>query len=179
MITKERYEMLVDANKKGANLAPIDFEQMKEYVQRIRQRSRVGYRTVKKEYKIAKHNSTVCGYPGRNFDWTRFCWDGSETYDFGDCRYSIESEHVSDELKGQLIGIKKAPKPYIDDCLIAPNCQYLHVAYNFAENATIYRVRPNDSMYAGKVYRGHLIDKQTAVKKRDGWYWVIELQGGE
>ena len=31
MITKERYEMLVEADKTGANLAPIDFEKMEEY----------------------------------------------------------------------------------------------------------------------------------------------------
>ena len=30
MITKKRYEMLVKANRKGANLAPVDFKQMEE-----------------------------------------------------------------------------------------------------------------------------------------------------
>ena len=31
MITKERYGMLKEAHRKGANLAPIDFKQIKEY----------------------------------------------------------------------------------------------------------------------------------------------------
>ncbi len=31
MITKERYEMLKDSEKKGADLAPIDYENIKEY----------------------------------------------------------------------------------------------------------------------------------------------------
>lgn len=31
MITKERFDMLVDALNTGANLAPIDFEKMDEY----------------------------------------------------------------------------------------------------------------------------------------------------
>ncbi len=31
-----------------------------------------------RDYKIASRNSTVCGYPGRNYDWSKFCWDGSE-----------------------------------------------------------------------------------------------------
>ena len=31
MITKKRYLMLTEAHRKGANLAPIDFKQTKEY----------------------------------------------------------------------------------------------------------------------------------------------------
>lgn len=31
MITKERYEMLIESHKTGANLAPIDFEKIEEY----------------------------------------------------------------------------------------------------------------------------------------------------
>ena len=31
MITKERYEMLKEANRKGANLAPVDYEAIREY----------------------------------------------------------------------------------------------------------------------------------------------------
>ena len=113
-----------------------------------------------KDYKINKHNSTACGYPGRDFDWSKFCWDGREIH------------------KGIFKGEKdyKAPKPYVDDYFIAPNCQYLHVPYNFAEEGTVYRVRPNESMYAGEVYRGHRIVKQTAVKKKDGWYWRLYLE---
>jgi hypothetical protein len=126
-----------------------------------------------KDYKINEHNSTVNGDAGRNYDWSKFDWNQSEQYDFGDDRYSTESEFVPDNLKGQLIGVQKAPKVFVDGFLIAPNCQYLHVPYKWAEQATIYRVRPNDSMYSGKIYRGHLILKQTAIKKKDGWYWRL------
>jgi hypothetical protein len=128
---------------------------------------------MRKDYKINQHNSTVCGYPGRDFDWAKFDWNQETTCDFGDMRYSSDSEFVPDELKGQLIGMKKAPEVYVDDGLIAPNCQYLHVPYNWSEHGTVYRVRPNETMYAGKIYRGHLIKKQTAVKKADGWYWRL------
>lgn len=31
LITKERYEMLIDAHKKGANLAPVDFRSIERY----------------------------------------------------------------------------------------------------------------------------------------------------
>ena len=110
-------------------------------------------------YKIEPRNSTVCGQPGRNFDWTQFCWDGSETW--------------IDRCNGK---IYPAPLPFKDNFLIAPNCEYLHVPYGYAEQGTIYRVRPNDSMRAGRVYRGRPIEKQQAVKKRDGWYW--RLKGG-
>ncbi len=130
---------------------------------------------MKKEYKVSKHNSTVLGYPGRGFDWAKFDWGQETSHDFGDMRYSTESEFVSKKLKGQLIGIQKAPKVYTDDGLIAPNCQYLHVPYNYEEDGTIYRVRPNDSMYAGEVFRGHLVMRQTAIKKDGIWYWHLEL----
>jgi len=31
-------------------------------------------------------------------------------------------------------------------------------------------------MYAGEMYRGHLIIKQTVEKKPDGvWYWILEF----
>ena len=113
---------------------------------------------MKREYKINKRNSTVCGYPGRDFDWSKFCWDSSEVYK------SIFNGRK--DLKSTL--------PFVDDCLIAPNCQYLHVPYAFEEQGTIYRVRPNPTMYAGEVYRGRLVKKQTAEKKGDGWYWVLE-----
>lgn len=113
---------------------------------------------MKREYKISKRNSTVCGYPGRDFDWGKFYWDGLAVHK------SI--------FKGQKD--LKAPTPFVDDCLIAPDCQYLHVPYDFEKHGTIYRVRPNPTMYAGEIYRGHLIKKQTAKKKDDGWYWVLE-----
>lgn len=124
-----------------------------------------------KDYKINKHNSTVCGYLGRDFDWTKFDWNEESSYDFGDMRYSPEC--LDKELRGKLLGIQKAPKVFTDDSWIAKGCQYLHVPYNWSECATIYRVRPNDTMYAGKIYRGKLIVKQEAIKKDDGWYWRL------
>jgi len=114
---------------------------------------------MRKDYKINQHNSTVCGYPGRDFDWAKFCWDGTAVY--------------QDHFTRGVVSERKAPLPFVDDGLIAPNCEYLHVPYNWEENCTIYRVRPNDSMYAGEIYRGNLIKKQTAVKKEDGWYWRL------
>jgi hypothetical protein len=116
-----------------------------------------------KDYKINKHNSTVNGSLGRFYDWNKFCWDGSEVY--------IEPCRCPDCKK--LHTKNKAPLPFVDDYLIADNSQYLHVPYDYAEQCTIYRVRPNYSMYAGKVYRGHKIVKQTAVKRKDGWYWRL------
>ena len=126
-----------------------------------------------KDYKINSRNSTVLGYPGREFDWTKFDWNQKEEFDFGDDCYSTESEYVPDKLKGQLIGIQKAPKVHVDGYFIAPGCRYLHVPYKWSEQATVYRVRPNDSMYAGQIYRGHKIIKQMAIKKKDGWYWRL------
>jgi len=74
-------------------------------------------------------------------DWSRFCWDGSETFDFGDARYSTESEYVPDELKGQLIGVQNAPLPWVDHSC-GDHYQYLHVPYRYADNATIFRIYP-------------------------------------
>ncbi len=128
-----------------------------------------------KEYKVNKHNSTVNGDEGRHYDWSKFDWNSETYYDFGDSCYSMKCDDVS--LRGKKMGIQKAPKVWVDNGFIAPNCQYLHVPYAWDEDATIYRVRPNESMYAGKVYRGHLIKKQTATIKSDGcWYWVLELE---
>jgi len=109
-----------------------------------------------KEYKVESKNSTVCGYPGRQFHWEKFGWKGEAVYQ--------GKEHY------------KSPKPRVDNLLIAENCQYLHVPYNFEEHGTIYRVRPNLSMRAGRKYRGRKIIRQTAVEKEDGWYWVLELK---
>jgi len=78
-------------------------------------------------------------------DWSTFCWDGSEEFNFGDSRYSTESEYVPDEMKGQLIGIKKAPLPLVDgqaNEYYPYEHQYLHVPYRWKENATIYRIYP-------------------------------------
>ena len=103
----------------------------------------------KRFYKVQSRNSTVLGYPGRGFDWSKFDWDGG----------AVDVQ---------------APLPWVDSYLIAPNCQYLHVPFDFAKSGTIYRVRPNESMYAGKVYRGLHVERQTAEKLADGWYWVLE-----
>ena len=113
-----------------------------------------------RDYKVGSRNSTVCGYPGRDFDWSLFDWEGKAIYKsiFKGC----------DDMK--------ALRPYIDTFLIAPNCEYLHVPYNFAEQGTVYRVRPNDSMYAGRVYRGRLVTKQEAIEKADGWYWQLTTE---
>ena len=117
---------------------------------------------MKKEYKVNSRNSTVNGSPGRDFDWSKFDWEGQQIHK-DTCLHGHTEE-------------RKAPPAYVDDCLIAPNCQYLHVPYEWEELCTIYRVRPNDTMYAGEVYRGHLIKKQTAIKKEDGWYWVLWIK---
>jgi len=117
-----------------------------------------------KEYKVAKHNSTVCGYPGRDFDWDKFCWDGSEVRI--DRCWHPNCRHQHEE---------KAPLPWVDDGLIDPNCEYLHVPYGWAEQGAIYRVRPNPSMRAGKMYRGHRIKRMKAILKPDGWYWQLEF----
>ena len=118
-----------------------------------------------KEYKISKHNSTVCGYPGRDFDWSNFCWDGSEVHVMQCFEPNCAHKHST-----------KAPLPYVDNGFIAENCEYLHIPYNWGENGTIFRVRPNESMYAGETYRGHLVKSVKAIKKTDDWYWVLELE---
>ena len=112
-----------------------------------------------KRYLINQHNSTVCGYPGRDFDWSKFCWDGSEIYI---SRFKDEKDRV-------------APPIWADDGFIEHNCQYLHIPYDWVEHGTIYRVRPNESMRAGKVYRGLIIKYQRAVKIEDKWHWELEF----
>lgn len=114
---------------------------------------------MKRKYKVAKHNSTVCGYPGRGFDWTKFDWEGKTIH--------------KAIFKGKKD--RRSPKPFLDDGLISPNCQYLHVPYDFEGHGTIYRVRPNPSMEAGQLYRGHLIVKQIAEKINSVWYWTLEF----
>ena len=110
-----------------------------------------------KEYKVNSRNSTVCGYPGREFDWSKFDWQGRDIH-----------KALFKKYKDM-----KAPKVFVDNGLIGKNCEYLHVPYDFVEHGTIYRVRPNESMRAGKVYKGHLIKRQRAIKKEDGWYWQL------
>ncbi len=65
-----------------------------------------------KDYKINSHNLTVCGYPGRDFDWSKFDWNQETVHDFGTTRYSTTSEFVTKSKRGKLIGKQKAPKVY-------------------------------------------------------------------
>ena len=135
--------------------------------------------TFQRAYKISSRNSTVNGGPGRDFDWSQFDWHQETEHNFGDMRYAEDTPFLPEELKGQPMGIQKAPIVYVDDGLIALNCQYLHVPYNWAEHATIYRVRPNLTMEAGQVYRGCLVLKQEAEEREDGWYWVLTMEKQE
>ena len=119
---------------------------------------------MKTAYKINPRNSTVNGSPGRRYDWTKFCWDGS----------AIHLETCS--IPGHPVEERKALLPYTDGLPIAPGCQYLHVPYNWAEDCTVFRVRPNDVMCAGQVYRGRMVKRQTAELRPEGWYWVLEFE---
>lgn len=111
---------------------------------------------ITRQYLIQKRNSTVCGYPGRDYNWKLFDWD----------------ERTNHRFNGVL---RRAPKVYVDNGFIEPGCQYLHVPYAWQEHGLIYRVRPNESMQAGKVYQGRLIKKQTAEKINGSWYWVLQF----
>ena len=117
-----------------------------------------------RRYKVSSRTSTVNGGPGRYYDWSKFCWDGSEIY--------LERCFIP----GHPVAERKAPLPYPDGFLNAPGCQYLHVPYNWAEASTIYRVRPNDTMYTGATYRGRLVKQQRAILLADGWYWELDLE---
>lgn len=115
-----------------------------------------------KDYKISKHNSTVCGYPGRDYDWSKFCWDGSQ----------IQIEKCScPNCRGEHIKWK-APLPFTDG---GKTCRYLHVPFDWIEDCTIFRVYPNETMEVGRKYRGRLVKSQDVVKKDDGWYWRLEF----
>ena len=115
-----------------------------------------------REYKIASHNSTVNGYPGKSVDWSLFDWKGGQRYDNKHGRKGTPDFYLS-------------LAPGIDDYLIGTGNQYLHVAYNWISHCTIYRVRPADSMLAGQVYRGMRVIATKAIKKADGWYWQLAL----
>ena len=106
-------------------------------------------------YPITQHNSTVCGYPGRDFDWSKFIWDGK----------AIHKMRGHKDLTALI--------PWKDNGLIDADCEYIHVPYDFVENGTVYRVRPNESMRAGQKYRGRLVVRQTAELINDQWYWVL------
>lgn len=125
-----------------------------------------------KRYRIKPTNSTVCGYAGIRFDWSKFDWDGQTEHDFGDMRYSTESEFVPVEQRGQLIGVNKAPMPCIDGNDLE-YYNYIHVPYNYADDAVIYRVRPHYAV--GQKRWGYTVKRVTAVKDNGIWYWEIEL----
>jgi hypothetical protein len=126
-----------------------------------------------KRYLINAKNSTVCGYPGTHFDWTKFDWNQKESYDYVDMRYSTESEFVPDNDKGQLIGVKQSPIPWIDG-KDKEYYEYLHVPFNWAEDATIYRVRPHFEV--GQTRWKHKVIRVSAINDNNIWYWEIELQ---
>jgi hypothetical protein len=115
-----------------------------------------------KEYKVSKHNSTVNGDRGSLYDWSKFCWDGSAVY----------IEHCSSP-NCKHIHKWKAHIPYVDG---EETCQYLHVPYDWENDCTVFRIYPNDNMWAGQVYRGKKVISQKAIKKDDGWYWQLELE---
>ena len=112
---------------------------------------------MKHKYRVGPRNSTVCGYPGRGYDWSKFCWDGSAVN--------------VDDVDGMEL---RAPLPYADSFSSPPDYEYLHVPYDFAEQGAVYRVRANKSMWPGRDYRGLRVERQTVIKKEDGWYWVLE-----
>jgi hypothetical protein len=126
-----------------------------------------------KEYKIEPKNSSVNGAPGTHYDWSKFDWDQKAEYDFGDSRYSTESEYIPKEKRGQLIGVQKAPKVFVDGNSDSFG-EYLHVPYDWAEDATVYRVYFKSAV--GKKFAGKTIKAVRAIKKDDGWYWQIEFE---
>ena len=91
------------------------------------------------EYKINSHNSTVCGYPGRNYDWSKFDWN----------QQTVHNDKLAEMFSRNKINVEaKAPAVFVDDFMIGKGNQYLHVPYDWPEHGTIYRVRPNESMQA-------------------------------
>ena len=116
-----------------------------------------------KEYKITKHNSSVNGDLGNLYDWTKFDWEGNEIK-IDKCPVKgCDHRHEY-----------KAYPAYVDGK--GTKNEYLHVPYNWSEWGTVYRIYANNSISAGKTYRGHLIKAVKAVKKADGWYWSIEME---
>jgi hypothetical protein len=121
-----------------------------------------------KEYKVNAHNSTVCGYPGSDYDWSLFDWNGE----------TVHSDEMIKMLTRNKIDIEhRAPLPWVDNGIIAEGNEYLHVPYNWPEDSTIYRVRPNKSMQIGHIFHSYRVIRNKAVKKDDGWYWQLELEG--
>jgi len=70
------------------------------------------------------------------------------------------------------MGKRRAPKVFQDG--VHGGIEYLHVPFNWPETAQIFRVRPNETMWPGRTYRGLKIKTQRAILKKDGWYWQLE-----
>ena len=116
-----------------------------------------------KSFKVGPTNSQVNGYPGRHYDWTQFCWDGSAVY-LENCGYP---KHPVTE--------SRAIMPYKDGMPTPGNCEYIHVPYKWEYRQTVYRVYPRNGLWPGRKYYGKYIVQQRAVLKEDGWYWEIDL----
>lgn len=107
-------------------------------------------------------------------DWSKFDWDGKTEFDFGDSRYSTESEFVPAKLKGQLIGVKKAPLPLIDGDAKKYHYQYLHVPWNWGEDATIFRIYPKwdvrDRLWVRETFMPYcgIASSKCEVRYKDG-----------
>ena len=115
-----------------------------------------------RRYPVNSRYSTVNGSPGRNSDWSKFCWDGSAIYE----------DDLCCAPPGCIMQSSQAPLPWVDGR--PDECQYLHVPWDWSDQQQIFRVRPNDTMWPGRCYHGLLITEQRAVKLADGWYWELE-----
>ena len=111
--------------------------------------------------RISPKNSTVNGDPGRLYDWSKFCWDGTAVYVEG-CGVPC---HPTTE--------RKAPLPFKDGK--PESAEYLHVPYAWASDSTIYRVWPRDKWCVGETWRGKRVVRSAVEQREDGWYWVVEL----
>lgn len=76
---------------------------------------------------ITPHNSTVNGYPGQQYDWSKFDWKGEAL--------------LSEKLSVGITFDRKAPAPWTDGDS-KKYYQYIHVPYDWPKQGTIYRVRP-------------------------------------
>lgn len=118
------------------------------------------------EYKVGPRTSTVNGYPGRETDWSKFDWEGKHVH-IEKC-WHRDCDHKHENT---------APQPWVDGK--GSSVEYLHVAWNWIDDQTVYRVRPNDSMWPKDechkvgVYRGLTVKQIKAIKKDDGWYWQL------
>ncbi len=113
-----------------------------------------------REYLIKSSNSTVCGCPGQNFDWSKFDWEGK-----------TESRRSLTKHQGITEG-RRSPKPWVDGNA-TEFYEYLHVPCDWAEHMTIYRVRPHFEV--GTKYRGKMVTCVKAVEHDGTWFWQVEF----